>query len=113
MLKYENMANLTISVNLQNDYSVIAMADWNKKNKNYNVTFYLKRDDINILDLMEKQENVEFNSNLKSIKTDVAKYITNLLTDGFFKYYIERYEYEQKCFDKGNEFYESERLGNQ
>ena len=37
MLKYENMANLTISVNLQNDYSVIAMADWNKKNKNYNV----------------------------------------------------------------------------
>ena len=42
----------------------------------------------------------------------MANYITEQFNNGFFNYYIERYDYQQKCFEKGNEFYEDERIGN-
>lgn len=111
MLKYTNIATVGISVDLHNDYSVVTFVNWNKENNRYEATFYIKRNDVNLLDLIEKLENVSFqNSDPKSIRTDIANYITALLSDGFFNYYINRYEYEQKCFDKGNEIFEKERL---
>lgn len=112
MLKYKNIATIVTSIDLHNNYSIIAFGNWNKENNCYTVTFYIKRNDIDLLELIEKQENVLFNnSDMKSIRTDIANYVTTLLSDGFFNYYINRYEYEQKCFDKGNELFEVERLG--
>lgn len=111
MLKYKNIGTVVISVDLHNDYHIIAMANWNKENNNYNATLYIKRKDVDILDLIEPQENVEFDSDSATIRTDIAKHITTLLSDGFFNLFIDRYEYEQNCFDKGNEFFEKERLG--
>ena len=29
---------------------------------------------------------------------------------GYFDYFVERYEYELKCFERGNELFEMERL---
>lgn len=84
MLRYKNIATVTISVDLQNDYSIIAMANWNKEKASYSVTLYIKRDDIDILDLIERQENIEFESTIKTIRSDIANYITELLTNGFF-----------------------------
>lgn len=111
MLKYTNIATVGISVDLHNNYSILAFANWNKENNNYEATFYIKRNDIDLLELIEKLENVSFqNSNSKSIRIDIANYITALLSDGFFNYYINRYEYEQKCFDNGNDICEMERL---
>ena len=111
MLKYTNIATIGISVDLHNNYSVIAYANWNKDNNNYEVTFYIKRNDIDILELIENFENVPFiNSDFKSIRVDIANHITTLLSDGFFNYYINRYEYEQNCFDRGNELFEKEQL---
>lgn len=111
MLKYTNIATVGISVDLHNNYSILAFANWNKENNNYEATFYIKRNDIDLLELIKKLENVSFqNSDSKSIRTDIANYITTLLSDGFFDYYINRYEYEQKCFDKGNDIFEMERL---
>ena len=111
MLKYTNIATVGISIDLHNDYSVLAFANWSKENNCYETTFYIKRNDIDLLELIEKQENVLFvNSNAKSIRADIADYVTTLLSYDFFTYYMNRYEYEQNCFDKGNEFYEMERL---
>lgn len=111
MLKYTNITTVGISVDLHNNYSILAFANWNKENNDYTATFYIKRNDINLLELIEKLENVSFqNSESKSIRTDIANYITTLLSYGFFDYYINRYEYEQKCFDKGNDIFEMERL---
>lgn len=111
MLKYTNIATVGISVDLHNNYSILAFANWNKENNNYEATFYIKKNDIDLLELIEKLESVSFqNSDSKSIRTDIANYITTLLSDGFFDYYIKRYEYEQKCFDKGNDIFEMERL---
>ena len=112
MLRYENIVTTVISVDLQNNYKVIAMANWNSEIKKYFVTLYIKRRDIDMLDLIEEQENVKFDSDMKSIRTDIAKSITTLLTDGFFAKYIERYEYEMNCFDRGNELFENERFAN-
>lgn len=110
MLRYEKLAYATISVDLHNDYSVIALINWEQENAKYHVSLYLKRNDINMLDLIEKAEDIIFDSNMKSIKLDVTKRITELLSSGFFDYYVRRYEYEQKCFDRGNDLFEQERL---
>lgn len=110
MLRYENIAYITISVNLQNDYSVLGMISRNMEEGQYHATLYIKRNDISILDLVEKAEDLIFESDAKSIKVDVTRKISALLDEGFFTYYINRYEYEQKCFDRGNDLFEMERL---
>ena len=110
MLKYENIATVVISVDLHNDYSIISMARWDKENQRYYVSLYIKQNDTDILDLIEKQENMEFNSDIKSIRKDMAQHITTLFANGFFKYYIDRYEYAQKCHDFGEDHYEQERI---
>lgn len=99
MLRYENIANMTLLVNLHNNYSIVAMVKSNHKEEvdNYNMTLYIKRNDIDILDLIESQENINFDSNSKTIRVDVTKHITTLLSNGFFDYYIERY---QNLFEK-------------
>lgn len=108
MLKYKILSNNVIEVDLENDYKVIAMANWNKENKKYYITLYIHEESTDIWDLMEKAENIEIESDIKSIKRDMAQYATKLLTEGFFKYYIDRYEHMMKCFDKGNELFEKE-----
>lgn len=112
MLKYENIATIVISVNLHNNYSIVSFANWDKENNAYEVTLYLKRNDVDLLELIEKQENVVFDSDSKSIRTDMARYITDLFEEGYFDYYINRFEFEQECSNKGFDFYEEERLNN-
>ena len=43
MLRYETKANVTVSIDLQNDYSVIAMARWdNAKGNTILLSYYMK-----------------------------------------------------------------------
>lgn len=108
MLRYETEANVTISIDLQNGYTVIAMARWDNEKKNYYTTLRLRDNTVEKWDLIEEAANVIMESDMKSIKRDMAQYVTKLLTTGFFKKYIDRYEYELKCFDKGLETIEAE-----
>ena len=108
MLRYENISNNTISIDMKNGYSVIPMTLWDSFNKNYQVTFYLKGDTYDTLELIETKEKFIVESNIKEIKLDVTKIVSELLLEGFFKKYTDRYEYMMKCFDRGNELYESE-----
>ncbi len=109
MLRYETKANITVSIDLQNSYTVIAMTKWDNEKKKYFTTLLLHENSVEKWDLIEEAANVEMESDMKSIKRDVAQYITDLHNDKFFKKYIERYEYELKCFDRGFEILESER----
>ena len=43
-----------------------------------------------------------FNTDYKSINGAILKHVATLFTDGFYDYFIERYEYDLKCFDIGN-----------
>ncbi|GEM_PF-818939 len=110
MLRYETEANVTVSIDLQNGYSVIAMARWDNEKKKYYTTLLLHENTVSKWDLIEEAANVEIESDMKTIKRDMAQYVTDLLTDGFFKKYIDRYEYELKCFDRGFEVLARERL---
>lgn len=109
MLRYETEANVTVSIDLQNGYSVIAMARWDNEKKKYFTTLLLHENTVSKWDLIEEAASVEIESDMKTIKRDMTLYVTDLLTDGFFKKYIDRYEYELKCFDKGFEIMEKER----
>ena len=48
--------------------------------------------------------------NWYTIMAVILKQISMFLEEGFFDYYIQRYEYEMKCFDIGNDLTDSEWL---
>lgn len=109
MLRYETEANVIVSIDLQNGYSIIAMARWDNEKKKYYTTLLLHENTVSKWDLIEEAANIEMDSDMKAIKRDMAQYVTDFLTDGFFKKYIDRYEHELKCFDRGFEVLENER----
>lgn len=111
-LVYERIGGNVLSIDLHNDYQVIALESYNTKESVYNVTFYLKEKTVNLLDLIESQENVLFETDKTEIHPAILKHVAVLLSQGFYDYYIRRYSYMMKCFDRGNEFFEKERLGN-
>ena len=100
-----------LTIDLHNKYTVIAIKLWNLDEQKYTVQLMLKENTVNKWDLIEKAESLEFNVGHKIINSAILKYIATLLSDGFFDYYIKRYEYELKCFDIGYEIAEKERLG--
>ena len=112
-LTYENYKGCKdiLTIDLHNKYTVIAIKLWNLDEQKYTVQLMLKENTVNKWDLIEKAESLEFNVGHKIINSAILKYIATLLSDGFFDYYIDRYEYELKCFDRGNELFEIERLG--
>ena len=106
--RYRNVPS--IEFDLENDYIVKAEYVFNKDSGEYLVTFYIRQSQIGMWDQIDKATNIKFVSSYEFIKTDIAKYFTKLLIDGFFKYYIDRYIYQMKCFDRGNDLFESEHL---
>ena len=114
-LKYEkfNNSNEVITINLHNGYSVIAVTGFDTENGVYATTLFLKDNTIDTWKLVENAENLEFHANHNAINSAILKQVSTFLQEGFFDYYIQRYEYEMKCFDKGNSIYENERLGDE
>ena len=114
-LKYEkfNNSNDVITIDLHNGYTVIAVTGFNAENRVYTTTLFLKENTIDTWKLIENAENLEFHANHNTINSAILKQVSTFLQEGFFDYYIQRYEYEMKCFDKGNSIYEKERLGDE
>ena len=111
-LKYEkfNNSNDVITIDLHNGYTVIAITGFNTENRIYTTTLFLKDNTIDTWKLVENAENLEFHANQNTINSTILKKVSEFLKEGFFDYYIQRYEYEMKCFDIGNDLEESERL---
>ena len=99
-----------LTIDLHNNYTVIAIKSWNPDKHKYTVELRLKKNSVDKWDLIEKAESLEFNVDYKIINKAILKHVATLLSDGFFDYYIDRYEYELKCFDRGNSIIEKERL---
>ena len=114
-LKYEkfNNANDVITIDLHNGYTVIAVTGFNAENRVYTTTLFLKENTIDTWKLIENAENLEFHANHNTINSAILKQVSTFLQEGFFDYYIQRYEYEMKCFDRGNVIIEKERLGDE
>ena len=99
-----------LTIDLHNHYTVIAIKSWNQDEKKYTDQLMHKEKTVDKWDLIEKAESLEFNVDYKIINKAILKHVATLLSDGFFDYYIDRYEYELKCFDRGNSIIEKERL---
>lgn len=111
-LEYKNYMRCKdiLTIDLHNDYTVIAIKSWNSDEQKYHVQLMLKENTVDKWDLIEKSESIEFNTDYKTINKAILKHVAALLSEGFFDYYIERYEYELKCFNMGNSIIEKERL---
>ena len=108
--KYKGLENI-ITIDLHNDYTVIAITSKNEETNKYNSSLFLKENTVDDWKLIQDAENIEFDGNVRNINAAILKHVATLLHDGFFDYYINRYEYEMNCFDIGNEQMEKERLG--
>lgn len=97
-----------ITIDLHNSYTVIAIKSWNPDEQKYTVQLMLKENTVDKWDLIEKAENIELNANYQTINSAILKQVSNLLEEGFFDYYIQRYTYELKCFDIGSDLYKGE-----
>lgn len=111
-LKYEKFMNTDniVAIDLHNGYTTIAIIGQNGTD-NYDVCLMLKQNTVNTWTLIEEAEHLIFNATEKTIYSAILKSTSNYLKEGFFDHYINRYEYELKCFDIGNELIEKERLG--
>lgn len=107
--KYRGMDNI-ITIDLHNGYTVIAIIG-KDENEDYDVQLMLKENTVDKWDSIEKAEHIKFPNKTKNIYSVVLKTVSTYLQEGFFDYYINRYEYELKCFDLGNDVLEKERLG--
>ena len=112
-LKYEKYRNSNeiITIDLHNGYTVIAISTG--ENGSDITTLFFKENTIDTWKLIENAENLEFHANQNTINSAILKQISTFLEEGFFDYYIQRYEYEMKCFDIGDEIKQKERLGDE
>lgn len=103
-LRYEKYNGLDsmIIINLHNGYSVVAANGWDSIEKIYKVSLFLKDNEVDTLNLIEGVKAIEIKADYKMVNYAVLDHVSKLLESGFFKPYIERTEYEQKCFDIGN-----------
>ena len=97
-------------IDLHNGYTIVAIKIWNSDKHKYIVELRIKENTIEKWDLIEKAEALEFDVDYKIINKAILKQVSNFLYEGFFKNYRDRYEYENKCIEKGNEIYENEIL---
>lgn len=106
-MRYNNVANLVINVELPNEYIITAMADYQKEDNTYITTFYVNHKTVTMLDLVEDFEKIGFISDIKTIKMDITRFIDQKYKAGAFDKYIERYDRMLQCFDLGNEMLEN------
>lgn len=110
-LKYEVITDSIITIDLHNEYTIVVIKRFMKETGKYMLSLYIKESTIDIIDLMEDFDKIEIESDSRKINSAILKIVSDYFSDGDFDYYIERCKYQQKCFDRGNELFEKERLG--
>ena len=106
--KYRGMNNI-ITIDLHNVYTTIAIIG-KDENDTYDIQLMLKENTVDIWTLIEEAEHLIFNATDKTIYSAILKTVSTYLQEGFFDYYINRYEYELKCFEIGDVMMQKERV---
>lgn len=109
MLRYTILSDNTLQFPISGDYRIIAMANYKKNEKIFYTTLFLRRSDISTWNKIIELPAYDI-EHPRHIKTELARIVTEMYHGRKFQKYIEQFEYEQKCFDYGNDFYENERL---
>lgn len=78
----------------------------------YSLSMWLNRNDVeDRMRLSSKKVDTQYISGTKeTIIENICRVVHQACMSKYFNYFIERYEYELKCFERGNELFEQERL---
>ena len=91
---------------------------FDKRNGKYSLSMWLNRNDIeDRMRLSSKKVDTQYISGTReTIVENICRIVHHAATvvdkngETYFDPYMERYEYELKCFERGNELFEQERL---
>ncbi len=91
-------------------YYVDCTYRYDKKKDKYLLSMWLRRKDIqNGFNLAPQEVDTQYiTSTRETITKDICKIVEHASLMDFFEHYIQRYEYEIRCFNRGNELYEKE-----
>ena len=83
---------------------------YDKSKDKYLLSMWIGRRDVeNKLKLSSKNIDAQYISGTKeTIMENICRVVHQASLSGFFNKYVQAYEYELKCFDKGNAFFEEE-----
>lgn len=93
------------------NYSAECTYRYDKVKEKYSVAIWLKYNGIDCKFNLNPQEvdSLYITSTIENIENDICGLIEQLCGSKFFDHYIERYEYEMKCFERGHDLFEKER----
>ena len=94
-----------VSVDLENGFTVTAIAKWQNDEKLYYTKFYINRSDVDMLDLAVSM--IRMNADMKNLRVTIAQYVTDKLDEGFYDFYMNRFNEQMEIFDIGTEIYDA------
>lgn len=112
----------TITIELSDfgyeNYIVECAYHFYKPNSKYSLSMWLNRNDIeDRMMLSSKKVDTQYIPGTReTIIENICRIVHQAATvendegNRYFDYFVERYEYELACFDRGNELFEKERL---
>ena len=113
----------TVEINLSNwgykDYVVECAFYFDKKKDKYSLSMWLRNTDIeDRMRLSSKKVDTQYIPGTKeTIIENICRIVYHATTvvdektgKKYFDHFVERYEYELACFERGNELFEQERL---
>ena len=109
-LRWNKVNDNTITIDLHNGYTIMAMSRWEPTKHYYITTLYLKDNTIDTLHMILDAEKLEFHATYKTINSAILKQVSTYLEEGFFNSCIADYEFEQRCINSGYELLEKERM---
>ena len=94
------------------DYSVKCTYKYNKKADKYTLDMWLMRNDIDDEFQIRSQEidKQPIYGTKDTIEDNICRIVEYASLSGYFDEFIQRFEYTYKCFDRGDELFEQERL---
>ena len=106
----------TVEINLSKwgykNYIAECVYHFDKHEGKYSLSMWLNRNDMeDRMRLSSKKVDTQYISGTKeTIIENICRVVHQACMSGYFDYFVERYEYELKCFERGNELFEMERL---
>ena len=106
----------TIKINLSKwgykNYFVECAYKFDKAENKYSLSMWLNRNDMEErMRLSSKKVDTQYISGTReTIVENICRVVHQACLSGYFNYFVERYEYELACFERGNELFEQEKL---
>ena len=94
------------------NYIIECTYHFSKSKGKYSLSMWLNRSDMeDRMKLSSKKVDTQYISGTKdTIVENICRVVHQACLSGYFNHFIERYEYELSCFERGNALFEEERL---